>query len=53
MSYKYSIKLFYVLKGVDLNNTIKKIDLITGPKFGGGGGVSKGSAKSPNLTFFF
>ena len=24
MSYKYSIKLFYVLKGVDLNKTIKK-----------------------------
>ena len=53
MSYKYSIKLFYVLKGVDLNNTIKKIDLITGPNLGGGGGVSRGSAKSPNFTFFF
>ena len=53
MSYKYSIKLFYVLKGVDLNKTIKKIDLITGPKLGGGGGVSGGSAKSPNFTFFF
>ena len=24
-----------------------------GPKLGGGGGVSGGSAKSPNLTFFF
>ena len=45
--------LFHVLKGVDLNKTIKKIDLITGPKLGGGGGVSGGSAKSPNLTFFF
>ena len=44
--------LFHVLKGVDLNKTIKKIDLITGPKLGGGGGVSGGSAKSPNLTFF-
>ena len=29
------------------------MDLITGPKLGGGGGVSGGSAKSPNLTFFF
>ena len=26
--------------------------LITGPKLGGGGGVSGGSAKSPSLTFF-
>ena len=28
------------------------MDLITGPKLGGGGGVSGGSAKSPNLTLF-
>ena len=28
------------------------MDLITGPKLGDGGGVSGGSAKSPNLTFF-
>ena len=53
MGSKYSIKLFHVLKGVDLNKTIKKIYLITGPKLGGGGGVSGGSAKSPNVTFFF
>ena len=53
MGSKYSIKLFHVLKGVDLNKTIKKIYLITGPKLGGGGGVSGGSAKSPNFTFFF
>ena len=32
--------LFHVLKGVDLNKTIEKMDLIIGPKLGGGGGVS-------------
>ena len=42
MGLKYSIKLFYVLKVVDLNKT-KKTDLITGPKLGGGEGVSRGS----------
>ena len=52
MGCKYFIKLFNVLRGVDLNKTIKKIYLITGPKLGGGGGVSGGSAKSPNFTFF-
>ena len=31
----------------------KKIYLITGPKLGGGGGVSGGSAKSQNFTFLF
>ena len=36
-----------------MNKTIKKIDLMTGPKLGGGGGVSGGSAKSPNFTLFF
>ena len=29
------------------------IDLIKGPKLGGGGGVSGGSAKSPNFTILF
>ena len=36
MSYKYLVMLFNVSRGVDLKNAIK-IDLITGPKFGGGG----------------
>ena len=45
--------LFHVLKGVDLNKTIKKNGPDNGPKLGGGGGVSGGSAKSPNLTLFF
>ena len=53
MGLKYSIMLFHVLKNVDLNKTIKKIDLIMGPKLGGGGGVSGGSAKSPNFIFVF
>ena len=52
MGLKYSIMLFHVLKNVDLNKTIKKIDPIMGPKLGGGGGVSGGSAKSPNFPFF-
>ena len=36
-----------------MKKKVKKIGLITGPKFGGEGGVRRGSAKSPNLTFFF
>ena len=32
MGCKYFIKPFHFLRGVDLNKTIKKIDLITGPK---------------------
>ena len=47
MGCKYFIKLFHVLKGVDLNKTIEKINLIRG-----GGGVKIGSAKSPSLPFF-
>jgi len=53
MGYKYSIRLIHVLKGIDLNKTIKKITLITGPKLEGGGGVNGGSAKNPNFTSFF
>ena len=37
MGYKYFVKLFHFLTGVDLKKIIKKIDLITGPKFGGRG----------------
>ena len=46
MSYKFSIKLFYVLKGVDLNKTIKKIKLITGPKLGAGEGSAEVQPKA-------
>ena len=52
MGRKYFINLFHVLRGVDLNKTMKKIYLMPGPKVGGGGGVNGGSAKSPNLAFF-
>ena len=44
--------MFHVLWGIDFNKTIKKNHLITGPKFGGAGGLRRGSAKSPCLTFF-
>ena len=47
MGYNHFIIQFHVLWGVDLNNTI------TGPKLGGGGGVSGVTAKGPNFAFFF
>ena len=40
------------MKGVDLNKTIKNRP-DNGAQIGGRGGVSGGSAKSPNFTFFF
>ena len=40
------------MTGTELELSLAKIDLITGPKLGGGGGVSGGSTKSQNLTFF-
>ena len=36
-----------------MNKTIKKIDLITRPKLGGGGGVDGGPAKSLYFTYSF
>ena len=49
MSYKYLVMLFNVSRGVDLKNAIK-IDLITGPKFGGGS-LTRVSQK-PKLELF-
>ena len=43
-------KTVSLFDSVDLENELKKIDLITGPSWGGG--VCRGSAKSPSLTFF-
>ena len=43
----------YLVSFLMLKNGLKlQYYLITGPKLGGGGGVSGGSAKSPSLTFF-
>ena len=53
LTFGLSIKPFYVLKGVDLNKTIKKIDLITEPKLKGRGGSAEGQPKAQIWHFFF
>ena len=48
-------EFFSMFRDKHLKKTIRKINLITGPKFrgrGGGGGVRRGSAKSQSLTYF-
>ena len=53
MCYKYLLKLFHVLKDVDLKQAIKNWPDNRAQVGGAGGGAWWGSAKSPSLTFFF
>ena len=52
MSYKFSIKLFYVLKGVDLNKTIKKNRPDDGAQIGGRGRGQRRFSQKPKFHFF-
>ena len=53
MGWEYFKKLFYVLKGVDLNKTMKKNQPDNGVQIGGWGRGQQRFSQKPKFDIFF